>query len=122
MKMYVGIEIQIHAFLTSATDADERSVSRPGRFTTGERAHGIHWTGGWVGFKAALDNGEERKSLILPEIEPKFFGYTNRAISARHMLSKNVTIKIYKTRFFPIALYAYETLSLILRGKTRGFL
>jgi hypothetical protein len=34
--------------LTSALLAVQWSVSRPGRFTPGERASGTHWIGGWV--------------------------------------------------------------------------
>jgi hypothetical protein len=33
MKMYWGVEIQNHAFLTSALEADKWLASRPGRFT-----------------------------------------------------------------------------------------
>jgi hypothetical protein len=34
-----------------------------------ERAPGIHWTEGWVGPRASLDDVEERKFLILPGFE-----------------------------------------------------
>ena len=33
MKRYVGVEVQLHAFLTSALDGGEWSAPRPGRFT-----------------------------------------------------------------------------------------
>jgi hypothetical protein len=36
------------AFLTSALDVSEWSGSRPGRFSSGERAPSTHWVGGWV--------------------------------------------------------------------------
>jgi hypothetical protein len=39
----------MHALLTSVLDGSECSVSRPGRFTPGIRAMGIHWTGDGVG-------------------------------------------------------------------------
>jgi hypothetical protein len=42
-------------FLTSALDGGEWSVSRPGRFTLGERAPGTHWIECWVGPRAGLD-------------------------------------------------------------------
>jgi len=32
MNVYGVVEIQLHKFLTSALDGDERSASRPGRF------------------------------------------------------------------------------------------
>jgi hypothetical protein len=41
--------------LISAIDGGEWSASRPGCFTTGERAFGNHWVGGFVGPKADLD-------------------------------------------------------------------
>jgi hypothetical protein len=43
MKAYVGVDVQIHIFLTSALAGGEWSASRPGRFTPGERVPGIHW-------------------------------------------------------------------------------
>jgi hypothetical protein len=38
MKMYRRVEVQLHAFLTSALDGGERSASRLGRFNPGESA------------------------------------------------------------------------------------
>jgi len=35
--------------VTSAPDRGEWSASRPCRFTSKERAPGIHWIWGWVG-------------------------------------------------------------------------
>jgi hypothetical protein len=51
MKAYCGV----HAFLTSKLDGDEWSTSRPGRFTTGERAPVIHCIEGWGCPAAGLD-------------------------------------------------------------------
>jgi hypothetical protein len=45
----------LHAFLNLALDGGEWFVSRPGRFTPGERATRTHWTGGWVSPRAGLD-------------------------------------------------------------------
>jgi hypothetical protein len=45
-------------------------ASRPGRFTSGERARGAHWIGGWVGPNASLNTGEKKKPLTLPESNP----------------------------------------------------
>jgi hypothetical protein len=39
-------EIIAPSFLTSALEGDEWSAFRPGRFTPGEIAPGIHWIGG----------------------------------------------------------------------------
>jgi hypothetical protein len=55
MKAYWGVEINLHAFMTSVLDGGERSASRPGRFTPRERVPGTHWIGGWVGPRAVLD-------------------------------------------------------------------
>jgi len=38
-------EVQFHAFLTLALAGSEWSASQAGRFTSGERAHGIHYIG-----------------------------------------------------------------------------
>jgi hypothetical protein len=61
MKTYCGVEVQIHAFLTSALDGGEWSASQPGHFNRRERAHGTHWIGDWVGPRAVLDTVAKRK-------------------------------------------------------------
>jgi hypothetical protein len=38
MMAYVGVDVYIHVFFTSALVGGEWSVSRPGRFTPGKRA------------------------------------------------------------------------------------
>jgi hypothetical protein len=38
MRAYWGVEVQFHAFLTSALEGGEWSASRPGRFIPVERA------------------------------------------------------------------------------------
>jgi hypothetical protein len=53
MKAYGVVDVQIHIFLTSALVGGEWSVSRPGRFTAGEKALGTHWIG--AVFKHSLD-------------------------------------------------------------------
>jgi hypothetical protein len=69
MKAYGGVAVQIHISLILALAGGEWSASRPGRFTPGERAPGIHWIGGWVGHRAVLDDLEKRKFLTLPGLE-----------------------------------------------------
>jgi hypothetical protein len=44
MKTYAGMDVQIHILLSSALAGGEWSASSPVRFTTGDRAHGTHWT------------------------------------------------------------------------------
>jgi hypothetical protein len=58
MKAYVGVDVQIQIFLTSALAGGEWSTSRPGRFT--------HWIGRWVDPRAGLDDLEKSKFLTLP--------------------------------------------------------
>jgi hypothetical protein len=59
------MDIYIRVFLTSALVKDECLASRPGRFTSQKRAPGIHWTEGWVGSGASLNDAERRKTLPL---------------------------------------------------------
>jgi hypothetical protein len=68
MKTYWGVDVQIHAFLTSALGGGEWSDSRPGRFNLGERAPRTDSIGGWVGTRAGLDAVTGRKKI--PIIDP----------------------------------------------------
>jgi hypothetical protein len=45
--------------MTSELVEDEWSASLPGRFSSGERARGTHWIGGWVGPRTGLDDVEK---------------------------------------------------------------
>jgi hypothetical protein len=74
MKVHGGVDVQIHIFLTWALAEGERSVSRPGRFTPGERAPGTHWIGGCVGPRAGLDDMKKRKFLTPPGLELRPLG------------------------------------------------
>jgi hypothetical protein len=60
--MYGEADVQIHAFLISASVGGERPTSRPGQLTTGETAPSTHWIGGWVGPRTGLDDVERKKS------------------------------------------------------------
>jgi hypothetical protein len=75
MKAYVGVDVLIHIFLTSTLAGGEWSASRPGRFTSDERAPGTHWIGSWVGPKPGLNDAEERKFSTLPGLELRPLGY-----------------------------------------------
>jgi hypothetical protein len=58
MKMYGGVDVWTHAFLTSALVGGVVSfMTRP--LYPGERAPGTHWIGGWVGPRVRLDNMEK---------------------------------------------------------------
>jgi hypothetical protein len=73
MQAYGGMDVYIHIFLTSALAGGEWSVSRPGRFTLGERAHGTHWIGGCMDPRARLDD-VKRKFLTLRGLELRLLG------------------------------------------------
>jgi hypothetical protein len=60
MKAYRGVDVYIKIFLTTALDGGEWAASRPGRFTSRERAPGI---GGYVDPRADLDDVVKRKFL-----------------------------------------------------------
>jgi hypothetical protein len=55
MKAYGGVEVQVHSALNLALDGDEWShfLSLPPY--RGDKANGIHWTGGWLYPRASLD-------------------------------------------------------------------
>jgi hypothetical protein len=73
-------EVQLYAFLTSATDGCEWSTSRPGCFTPRVRTHGTVWRGGWVGPRTGLDEVAKRKSP-----------YACRELSPGHPARESVT-------------------------------
>jgi hypothetical protein len=70
--------------MTSALAAGERSSSRLGRFTPGERAPGTHWMRGCVNPRAGLGDMDKWKFLTPPgpELQPVASRYTDRAIPA----------------------------------------
>jgi hypothetical protein len=74
MKVYGGVVVQMHIFLTSALAGGEWSASRPGRFTPGERAPSTHWTGSWVDPRVGLHDVEKRTFLTIPELELRLLG------------------------------------------------
>jgi hypothetical protein len=81
MKTYGGVDVQIHAFLTSALVEGEWSASRPGLFTPGERATVTHWIWGWVGLTIWLNNMEKWNFLTLPGLELRPFVRPTRSQS-----------------------------------------
>jgi hypothetical protein len=58
--MYGEVKLHLHAFLTSVLD--ERSVSRPGRFTRRGRAPITHLIRGWLGPAADMDEVAKREN------------------------------------------------------------
>jgi hypothetical protein len=84
MKMYGEVDVLSHVFLTSALVEGEWSASRPGRFTSDERASGTHWVGRWMDPNAGLNYMEKWKLLTLPwnELRPLANRYTDCAAAA----------------------------------------
>jgi hypothetical protein len=58
MKMYGGVDVRIHVFLTSALVGMSGQLHSPVP-CSGERAPGAHWIGGWVDLRAGLANMEK---------------------------------------------------------------
>jgi hypothetical protein len=69
MKVYRGVDVETHIFLTSALAGGEWSASRPGHFTPG-----IHLIGGCVDPRADLEDVEKRKLFTLPGLELRPLG------------------------------------------------
>jgi hypothetical protein len=72
--MYGGVEVEIHLFFTSAIVGGEWLASRPGRFTTGERARDTHWVGDLVGSRAGLDVVKGRNILSIAGLKLRSIG------------------------------------------------
>jgi hypothetical protein len=62
MKMYGGVEVQLHAFLTFPLDGSEWSATCSGHFRPCERTPGTHWIGDWLDPRANLDSVVKKKN------------------------------------------------------------
>jgi len=65
----MGVEVQIHTFLTLALDRGEWSASRPAAFIPWQRTPGTRCIGGRVGPRAGSGD-ENKKPQLLQGIEP----------------------------------------------------
>jgi hypothetical protein len=72
MKTYWRVDIQRHAFLTSALDGDEWSASRRGRFTRREQVPGTHWIGDWVSHYTHTDTHPFKTQHNITQYREKF--------------------------------------------------
>jgi hypothetical protein len=70
MKAYLGVDVKIHIFWTSAQAGGEWSASRPGRFNPGESSP-----------QTGLDDVDKRKFLTLPGLELRPLGRPARSRS-----------------------------------------
>jgi hypothetical protein len=64
VRMYWGVEVYLHEFLTSALDGGEWSGSPSGRFTLGVKVPCNHWVGCWLCLRVAPDAVAKRRNLI----------------------------------------------------------
>jgi hypothetical protein len=69
MKVYGGVDVQIHVISTSTLVGGEWSASRSGHLIPGETAPGTHRIGEWMGPRAGLDDVEKGKFLTVPELK-----------------------------------------------------
>jgi hypothetical protein len=103
MKAYRGVGVLIHVFLTSALGGDEWLASRPGRFTTEERAPRTHWIGGRVGPRTGVDDMEKIPALTgtrTPTPRSSSPSQSLYRLSYRgSMISSKVTSKLYVNIF-----------------------
>jgi hypothetical protein len=67
-----AMEVYLQAYLTSAPDGDNWSISRPGRLASAERAPCTHWTGGSVGSRASNETGGNKHLLLRQESNVDF--------------------------------------------------
>jgi hypothetical protein len=88
-------------FLTSALNGGECSVSRPCRFTPGDRSLGTHEIAGWVGPRTGVDVVEKRK-ISCPCLYSKPDRPVRRLVAvptANHYISESVIPFFMRQRF-----------------------
>jgi hypothetical protein len=66
-----GVEVLLHAFLTSALDGSEWSDSRPGRFISREKASGTNCIGDFMDSRAVLDAVKKKVPIPRRESNPR---------------------------------------------------
>jgi hypothetical protein len=109
MKVYRGVELQIHVFFISILVGVEWLVSWPGRLTPAERAAGTHWIGGWVGPRTGIEGMEKRKFLLLPGLEFRLLGCPTRSQSLYRLRYPGCSIRYSTSSACPL-LHSYSCL------------
>jgi hypothetical protein len=118
MKTYGRVDAYIHVFLTSALVGGVWSASRPGRFTSGERAPYILWIGsldrrlGGPQYRSGR-RGEE-KNLATPGTRTP----TSRASSPYPITTSTALLRLFtlKRLIKPELSFYYITLSVLWNG------
>jgi hypothetical protein len=80
MKVYRGVDVYIHIFLTLAL-AEWVVSFTPWPLYPLEGAPGTHWRGGWVDLRTGLDDVKKRKFLTLGGLELRPLGCPARSQS-----------------------------------------
>jgi hypothetical protein len=81
MKIFGGVEVQLHSFFTSATHGGEWSASRAGLFTPEKIARGAHWMGAGSREGYLVPAGNRA-----PAAQPVARGNTDRAMQVADQL------------------------------------
>jgi hypothetical protein len=79
MKAYVGVDVKIHVFLTSALLAGEWSASGHGSFTPRKQSPVPVYIGGWVSPRTGMEDVEKIQFLTLPGLELRPLGRPARS-------------------------------------------
>jgi hypothetical protein len=66
MKADEEVETELHSFITSALDPDEKSASHPSCFTPGKRAISTHWIEGCMNPTASPARLETLEESLTP--------------------------------------------------------
>jgi hypothetical protein len=107
MKTYGRVDVWIHVFLTSALVGGEWSASLHLRLTPEKKAHGIIWTGGWVGPRGSLDD-KKWKFFTLPGLELRPFG---RSAQSQLLYQRRYRVPRYIWDFFVLHYFYCHTFS-----------
>jgi hypothetical protein len=99
MKAYGGVDVYSHIFLTLALAEGEWPSSHPGHFTSGERAPGIHWIGGWVDPRAGLDDVKKRKFSNLTGLKLRPLGNPARSQSIYRLRYPSSPFEFFHPKF-----------------------
>jgi hypothetical protein len=96
MTTYGGVEVYLHAFLTSALDGGGWSTSRP----ASKRTPVTHLIGGWVGLRAGLDAVAKRNDLcvVFPLYVRKFICFCLTFSTHQHVSNHFVSLPTVTSR------------------------
>jgi hypothetical protein len=88
MKKYVGVEIELHAFLTIALSVGEENFTQGSLYLRARSLRAHHWNGGWMGPRAGLDTAVAKREKSRPFWESN----TGHSASSLYLLSSEIVI------------------------------